>query len=61
MGEVWEATVKSIRADNMRRLHDAEVSLVSLKNKEGWYADDHRKVIELRQEIATVIAKHASR
>lgn len=60
MGEVWEQSLKSIRGDNMRKLHEVEKSLVSLKNKDGWYAEDHRKVIALRQEIAEVINRHST-
>lgn len=58
MPGVWEATVKTIRAENGRRLREAKQSLAALKNQTGWYAADHRKLIALRLEIDTVIERH---
>lgn len=55
---VWEATIKAIRAENSKRIHEVERSLASLKNQTGEYANDHRRVIAVRREMAMVIERH---
>jgi hypothetical protein len=57
MGEVYEASVKSLASDLLARKKRVEKSLISLKNQDGWYADDHRRMLKLYNALIETFSR----
>ena len=57
---IWKASIAGLRATlNLHsRIGSAKDSLASLKNQTGLYAEEHRALIRLYEDIATAIDVH---
>ncbi len=58
---IWKASIAGMRARYQERVSLTQKSLDSLKNQTGLYADEHRAMIRLYQDIATAIDVHDQR
>ncbi len=57
---MWNASIKGLRATLKlhSRIGSAKDSLASLKNQTGIYAEEHRALIRLYEDIANAIDVH---
>ncbi len=57
---IWNASIKGLRATLKlhSRIGSAKDSLASLKNQTGLYAEEHRALIRLYEDIAAAIDVH---
>ena len=55
---IWSASIKALRRDFRVRIARLKLSVASLKNQTGLYADEHRAMISLYDDIATAIDVH---
>lgn len=56
---IWSASIRALDAEICRRAVHVKKSLAALKNQDGLYADEHRRLIALFREILVVIRKAA--
>jgi hypothetical protein len=55
---IWNASIKAFRQDIEGRRDRAIKSLNGLKNKDGLFASEHRKLCRLYGDVLDVIDKH---
>ena len=55
---IWAASIKGMRKDFDGRWYRAKKNLDQLKNQGGIYADEHRAMIRLYEDILTAIDAH---
>jgi hypothetical protein len=57
-GITWGPSMRGYLVDNKNRTSRCEASLVSLKNKDGQFAREHRMLLEVYREIGAILVKH---
>ncbi|MCK1445395.1 hypothetical protein IVB43_23710 [Bradyrhizobium sp. 48] len=57
-GITWGPSMRGYLSDNKARIGRCEASLVSLKNQDGQFADDHRMLLAVYRDIEAVLTKH---
>ena len=57
-GITWGPSMRGYIAENKLRIGRCEASLASLKNQDGQFADDHRKLLAVYRDIEAVLMKH---
>jgi len=55
---IWNATYKAFYGDMLARRARVSKSLASLKNQTGLYADEHRRVLAMYDEVIQVVERH---
>lgn len=58
---IWNATIASRLADETGRRTRVAKSLSALQNQSGLYAEEHRRVIAMTDEIIAVIERWRDR
>lgn len=58
VGITWGPSMHGYLTDNRARIERVEASLVSLKNKDGQFAREHRMLLAVFREIDVILLKH---